>query len=138
MAGNFNSGNRSGGKSITEIIQRSAKKAMKQGDAGLPGKRALDQLLGDLMQNDVAAFLKAVAPYVPKEVIIDQSISITHALEEAKHRIINHIPVIDQSLTHDVALTLPPCQQSAPCDALSVEGEGDGGVGAGLVRGSSS
>lgn len=130
MAGNFNSGNRSGGKSITEIIQRSAKKAMKQGDAGLPGKRALDQLLGDLMQNDVAAFLKAVAPYVPKEVIIDQSISITHALEEARHRIINMqpIPVTDQPLTPD-SLTQPLPSQSALCDAVTLEGEGEGGGG---------
>ncbi len=92
MAGNANSGNRTGGKSITEMIQRSARKAIKQGEAGLGGRKALDQLLGDLMQSDVSAFLKAVSPFVPREVVVDHSISIVSALEQARQRIIDVTP----------------------------------------------
>ena len=132
--------NRNGGRSITEMIQRSAKKAIKQGEAGLAGKRALFELLDDLLQNDVAAFLKAVGPFVPREIVIDQSISITHALADARSRIINHQSnQSNQSLSNDAAPTLSlDHPQSSLCDAFNLEGGGTGGEGAGLVRGRSS
>ena len=91
MAGNANSGNPRGGKSITEMIQRAAKRAIKQGDSH-PRLRSLDELLSDTMQSDPLAFLKAVAPYVPKEIMIDNSISIVMALDEARQRIIDLNP----------------------------------------------
>lgn len=125
MAGNANSGNRNGGKSITEMIQRSAKKAIRQGEAGLGGKRKLDELLGDLMQNDVSAFLKAVSPFVPRELVIDQSISITVALEEARQRVIQG-QVIDspQLIEQQTTLTVPCSDQS---DVVCVDSS-QGGV----------
>lgn len=88
MAGNANSG-RTAGKSLPELIQAACRRAIKQGNAGLNGQRALSDLLAETMQNDPLAFLRAVAPYVPKEIILDQSVSITLALEEARSRLID-------------------------------------------------
>ena len=104
--------NRNGGRSITEMIQRSAKKAIKQGEAGLAGKRSLSELLDNLLQDDVVGFLKAVAPYCPREIILDQSISITVALEEARSRMIdlntiNHLASDQPAIEHQDCTTLP-------------------------------
>jgi hypothetical protein len=138
MAGNANSGNRQGSKSITHRMRKAIERAIKQGDAGVNGQRALSDLTAELMQTDVLAFYNVVAKYCPQEIIIDQSISITHALADARSRIIDITPQ-NQSLTHDVSDALPiEHHQSALCDALNLEGEGEGGVGAGSVRGSSS
>lgn len=87
MAGNKNSGRH--GKDLPQLIQQACKRAIKQGEAGLAGQRALSDLLAETMQNDPLAFLRAVAPYVPKEIILDQSVSITLALQEARSRLIN-------------------------------------------------
>lgn len=94
--------NRNGGRSITEMIQRAAKKAIKQGEAGLGGKRALSELLDDVMQNDPLAFLRAVAPYVPKEIVMDHSISIVDALEQARQRVIDARALTIEHVAHDV------------------------------------
>jgi hypothetical protein len=88
MAGNKNSG-RTAGKSLPELIQSACRRAIKQGNAGLDGQRALADLLAEQMQVDPLAFLRTVAPYCPKEVFIDYSISITSALEQARSRVIN-------------------------------------------------
>lgn len=120
MAGNANSGNRNGGKSITEIVQRAAKRAIKQGDHGLGGQRSLDNLLAETMQNDPLAFLKAIAPYVPREVILDQSVSITLALEEARSRLIdiNSLQSAPLTLEHSDSAKLD--DQPALLDAVIV------------------
>lgn len=129
--------NRNGGKSITEMIQRAAKKAIKQGEAGLGGKRSLAMLLDDLMQNDVQAFLKTVAPYVPREVVIDQTISITSALLEAQQRVIDMgnaqiVQDAPQSILSDQSDPLLIIDQSTPSSEPAVsQGGSTGGVGAG-------
>lgn len=136
MAGNANSGNRNGGKSITEMIQRAAKKAIKQGEQGFAGKRSLAMLLDDLMQNDVQAFLKTVAPYVPREVIIDQTISIADALQEARNRVIDMgnaqiVQDAPQSILSDNSDPLLVIDQSTPSSEPAVsQGERTGWVGA--------
>ncbi len=116
--------NANGGRSITEHIQRAAKKAIKQGEAGLGGKRSLAALLDDVMQNDPLAFLKAVAPYCPKEIIIDQSISIVGALQEARQRVIEG-QVIDspQLIEHQPTLTVPSTDLSDAVIVDSSQGE---------------
>lgn len=86
--GNKNSG-RTAGKALPELIQQACRRAIKQGNAGLAGQRSLSDLLAETMQADPLAFLRAVAPYVPKEIILDQSVSITLALEEARSRLID-------------------------------------------------
>lgn len=132
MAGNANSGNRNGRNTLTDRVRKAMTRAIKQGDEGINGQRALSDLLAELMQTDVARFIQITGPFIPKEIIFDQSISITVALEEARHRIINH--QLDQSLSNDAAPTLSlDHPQSSLCDAFNLEGDG-----AGLVRGSSS
>ena len=118
MAGNRNSG-RTAGKSLPELIQAACRRAIKQGNAGLQGQRALSDLLAEQMQTDPLAFLRAVAPYVPKEIILDQSISITVALEEARQRVIQG-QVIDstQLIEHQPTVIIPSTDQR---DAVSVE-----------------
>lgn len=121
--------NHNGGRSITEHIQRAAKKAIKQGEAGLGGKRSLAALLDDVMQNDPLAFLKAVAPYCPKEVIIDHSISIVSALEEARQRIIDVTPqtaLLEHQQAFIQAPGLDQTQQMA--DVLCDDENSQGGV----------
>lgn len=89
MAGNANSGNRNGGKSLAQRVQNAMQRAIKQGEVGAYGQRALSELLAELMQNDVAKFLQVAAPYIPKEIIIDQTINIADALAEARNRVID-------------------------------------------------
>ena len=122
--------NRNGGKSITEMIQRAAKKAIKQGEAGLGGKRSLAMLLDELMQNDVQAFLKTVAPYVPREVVIDQTISITSALIEAQQRVIDmgSVQVIDDKQVMQLSSQIDPHTLSDQSDALELVAISQGGV----------
>jgi hypothetical protein len=137
MAGNANSGNRQGGKSITELVQRAAKRAIKQGEHGLGGQRALDDLLAETMQNDPLAFLKAIAPYVPREVVIDQTISISAALLEAQQRVIDmgNAQVIEHNQVGQLPSSIDThlvVDQSAPLDVVTVQQGGrTGGVGAG-------
>lgn len=88
MAGNHNSGRRKGEKSLPELIQAACRRAIKQGNAGHAGQRALSELLAEQMQTDPLGFLRAVAPYVPKEILVDHQISIAGALQEAKERVI--------------------------------------------------
>lgn len=91
-------GNHDGGKSLTERVRKAMTRAIKQGDAGIAGQRALSELLAELMQTDVARFIQITAPYIPKEVIIDQTISIADALQEARNRVIDmgNAQVIEQ------------------------------------------
>ncbi len=77
-----------GGMTLHHRITRAMNRAIKQGEAGVRGQKSLDILLQDLMQQDVALFLKTVAPFVPRELIIDQSISITGAIDQARERLI--------------------------------------------------
>ena len=119
MAGNANSG-RTAGKSLPELIQAACRRAIKQGNAGLNGQRALSDLLAETMQNDPLAFLRAVAPYVPKEIILDQSVSITLALQEARSRLIdiNSLQPAPLTLEHSDSARLN--DQSAVLDAVIV------------------
>ena len=121
MAGNANSGNPRGGKSITEMIQRAAKRAIKQGDSH-PRLRSLDELLSDTMQSDPLAFLKAVAPYVPKEIMIDNSISIVMALDEARQRIIDLNPDL---LQRNQPLTLTNSATDAELIDVAQDSQGE-------------
>lgn len=86
--GNKNSG-RLPGKNLSELIQAACVRAVKQGKHGLAGQRELSELLAEQMQTDPFGFLRAVAPYVPKDVFIDHQISISAALAEAHGRVIN-------------------------------------------------
>lgn len=136
MAGNANSGNRNGGKSLAHQVQKAMRRAIKQGDAGIRGQRALSELLADLMQADVARFMQVAAPYIPKEIIIDQTISIADALQEARNRVIDmgNAQIIQDapaSILSDQTDSLSLLDQPQPDDALtSSQGEGTGGVGA--------
>lgn len=118
MAGNKNSGRH--GKDLPQLIQQACKRAIKQGNAGLAGQRALSDLLAETMQNDPLAFLRAVAPYVPKEIILDQSVSITLALQEARSRLIdiNSLQPAPLTLEHSDSAMLD--DQSAVLDAVIV------------------
>lgn len=119
MAGNKNSGRH--GKDLPQLIQQACKRAIKQGEAGLAGQRALSDLLAETMQNDPLAFLRAVAPYVPKEIILDQSVSITLALEEARSRLIdiNSLQPAPLTLEHSDSARLD--DQPAVLDAVVVQ-----------------
>ena len=125
MAGNKNSGRH--GKDLPQLIQQACKRAIKQGNAGLAGQRALSDLLAETMQNDPLAFLRAVAPYVPKEIILDQSVSITVALEEARNRLIDlntlttEPLLLDQPQDDSTTITI----ESTPC---AVPTSSQGGV----------
>lgn len=101
------------------MIQRSAKKAIKQAESGCGGRRSLDALLGEVLQSDPLAFLKAVAPYCPKEIIVDHSISIVAALEEARQRVIDVTPVT--ALTHSPSTVIEPDLSQANVQPVSVE-----------------
>ena len=72
------------------------------------------------MQNDPLAFLRAVAPYVPKEIILDQSVSIALALQEARSRLIdiNSLQPAPLTLEHSDSARLN--DQSAVLDAVIV------------------
>ena len=119
MAGNSNSGNRLGGKSLQDKVRKAMLRAVKQGDEGIAGQRALSELLADLMQSDVAKFMQICAPYMPKEIILDQSISITVALEEARQRVIEgHVIDSPQLIEHQPTIIIPSTDQR---DAVSVE-----------------
>ena len=119
MAGNKNSGRH--GKDLPQLIQQACKRAIKQGEAGLAGQRALSDLLAETMQNDPLAFLRAVAPYVPKEIILDQSVSITLALQEARSRLIdiNSLQAAPLTLEHSDSARLD--DQPAVLDAVTVQ-----------------
>lgn len=108
MAGNANSGNRNGRNNLTDRVRKAMNRAIKQGDEGVNGQRALSDLLAQLMQEDVARFIQITGPFIPKEVILDQSISITVALEEARRRVIEG-QVIDspQLIEHQPTITMP-------------------------------
>ena len=118
MAGNKNSGRH--GKDLPQLIQQACKRAIKQGEAGLAGQRALSDLLAETMQNDPLAFLRAVAPYVPKEIILDQSVSITLALEEARSRLIDINSLQSAPLTLEHSDSHSINDQPAVLDAVIV------------------
>ena len=103
------------------MIQRAAKRAIKQGDSH-PRLRSLDELLSDTMQSDPLAFLKAVAPYVPKEIMIDNSISIVMALDEARQRIIDLNPDL---LQHNQPLTLTHSASDAELIEVVQDSQGE-------------
>ena len=118
MAGNKNSGRH--GKDLPQLIQQACKRAIKQGEAGLAGQRSLSDLLAETMQNDPLAFLRAVAPYVPKEIILDQSVSITLALQEARSRLIDINSLQSDPLTLEHSDSAMLNDQSAVLDAVTV------------------
>ena len=118
MAGNKNSGRH--GKDLPQLIQAACKRAIKQGEAGLAGQRSLSDLLAETMQNDPLAFLRAVAPYVPKEIILDQSVSITLALQEARSRLIDINSLQSDPLTLEHSDSAMLNDQSAVLDAVTV------------------
>ena len=120
--GNKNSG-RTAGKALPELIQQACRRAIKQGEAGLAGQRSLSDLLAETMQNDPLAFLRAVAPYVPKEIILDQSVSITLALEEARSRLIDINTLQPAPLTLEHSDSHSINDQSAVLDAVIVSQE---------------
>lgn len=129
MAGNANSGNRLAGKSLQDKVRKAMLRAIKQGDAGVNGQRALSELLGDLMQSDVARFMQVCGPYMPKEVFIDHSISILTALDEAKRRIIDVTPqtaLLEHQQAFIQAPGLDQTQQMA--DVLCDDENSQGGV----------
>lgn len=136
MAGNHNSG-RTAGKALPELIQSACRRAIKQGNAGVRGQRALADLLAEQMQTDPLAFLRAVAPFVPKEIIIDQTISIADALTEARNRVIDmgNAQIVQDapvSILSDQSDTLLVIDQSTQASEPAVsQGERTGGVGAG-------
>ena len=118
MAGNKNSGRH--GKDLPQLIQQACKRAIKQGEAGLAGQRSLSDLLAETMQNDPLAFLRAVAPYVPKEIILDQSVSITLALQEARSRLIDINSLQSDPLTLEHSDSAMLNDQSAVLDAVTL------------------
>ena len=89
MAGNANSGNRNGRANLSDKVRKAMTRAIKQGESGAGGQRPLSDLLAQLMQEDVAKFIQITGPFIPKEIILDQSVSITLALEEARSRLID-------------------------------------------------
>lgn len=136
MAGNANSGNRNGRMNLTDRVRKAMTRAIKQGDEGINGQRALSELLAELMQSDVARFMQVAAPYIPKEIIIDQTISIADALQEARNRVIDmgqaqviqDAPASILSAPDDTSLVV---DQSAPLDVVAVQQGGvQGGAGA--------
>jgi hypothetical protein len=124
MAGNANSGNRNGRNNLTDKVRKAMTRAIKQGDEGINGQRALSDLLAQLMQEDVARFIQITGPFIPKEVILDQSISITVALEEARQRVIEG-QVIDspQLIEHQPTVSLSPVDLSDAVIVDSSQGE---------------
>lgn len=134
--GNHNSGNRKGRSNLTDRVRKAMERAMKQGESGLNGQRALSELLAELMQTDVSRFMQVCAPYLPKEIIIDQTISIADALAEARNRVIDmgqaqviqDAPASILSAPDDTSLAVD--QSTSPQLVTSSQGEGMGGAGA--------
>lgn len=125
MAGNQNSGRRKGEKGLPELIQSACRRAIKQGNAGLAGQRALSELLAEQMQTDPLGFLRAVAPYVPKEILVDHQISIAGALQEARERVIGNGSAVPSLEGQRCSQAIIEAHAIEPVDTLLTDVGGD-------------